>query len=389
MPSTLNFPGWIALVPVTSIAIFILLGRDGKAKGLARFVENRYISGIGKFSFTLYLCHWPILVFFQHYLNRTQLTFFEGVTVILLAIAMSMLIYYLFERPLQNKMRNLKVTGSLVFASVLVFLFAFGGIYARQYLIDIADHRASNEVASAAVVDGISFDQVDFNYWLTVDYDRAHAIDNCLGKVCSYGDKNSDKVVVLLGASHAAHYQPLFESLALRYGFKLVTVLSHSDSFRIVKEINPDLLISSGTVTSVPGSQEKEYVPDDLAKMWDSFSTHGVPMLLIRDTPRFSFYQNGCLWREGRNTLNCSVSRSGIYSGSSPLKAFEERMNKTYSVDFSNLVCDEKRCFSEMNGLPIYYDKHHFSNRFVLLNTGSMLTEIKNQAPGFYDLLVN
>lgn len=387
VPSKLNFPGWIALVPVVSIAVFIIFAQKSPSNRLGKLLENKYISSIGKFSFTLYLCHWPILVFFQHYLSRTQLTLLEGASVIILAVAVSTLIYYLFEKPLQSKMKGLKILPSLAISSVLILVLTSGGLYARQHLIDIADLRASNEVGGSDALDGANFGVVDFNYWLTIDYDRAHAIDNCLGKVCSYGEKESDKVVVLLGASHAAHYQPLFESIAHRYGFKLVTILSHSDSFNIVKAINPDLLISSGTVTSAPGSLKKEHVAEEYAEIWNFLSKAGVPILLIRDTPRFNFYQNGCLWRESTSSPKCSVKRSDIYSSSDPLKAVEG--GGTYSIDFSSLVCNAEDCFSEVNGLPIYYDKHHFTNRFVLSSSATMLDEIKNQAPEFYDLLVN
>lgn len=387
VPSTLNFPGWIALVPASSIAIFILFAKNPQSKGVGKILENRYISSIGKFSFTLYLCHWPILIFYQHYLNRSQLTLLEGISVIILAVAISTLIYYLFERPLQNKMKGLKVLPSLIICSVLVLTFTSVGLYARQYFIDIADLRNNNEVASSDVFDGTNFGPVNFNYWLTIDYDRAHAIDNCLGKVCYYGEKESEKVVVLLGASHAAHYQPLFESMAYRYGFKLVTVLSHSDSFNTVKAINPDFLISSGTVTSEPGNIKKEYVIEEYNEIWDFLSKAGTPILLVRDTPRFNFYQNGCLWEKSTSGLECSVNRSDIYSGSNPLDVVEGA--GMYSVDFSDLVCDENNCFAEINGLPIYYDKHHFTNRFVLSNAAKMLNEIKTQAPSFYNLLVS
>lgn len=387
VPSSLNFPGWIALVPVISIAIFILFSKDSKSKGLALILENKYISGVGKFSFTLYLCHWPILIFYQHHLERTQLTLIEGAIVIIIAIVMSSLIYYLFERPLQKKMSNLKAFPSIIYSLILVVFFASGGLYARQHIIDIANLRIKSETPSASVLDGIKFDTVDFNYWLTVDYDRPGAINNCRGKVCTFGKDGADKNVILLGDSHAGHYQPFWESVAHRYGFKLTTVISHPDSYNTIKSLNPDLVISSGTITPTPGSNDKEFIPEKWSDMWDYLSNSNIPMLLIRDTPRFNFYQNACLVGEAHGSMKCSVKRSDIYSEPNPLKNIEKA--GIYTLDISDLVCDSKNCFSEIDGVPIYYDKHHFTNRFILLNSKSIWNEIKVQSPVFYKLLTN
>jgi len=387
VPDSLNFPGWVALVPVTAIALVIIFGKSA-GRGGASFIANRYVSGMGKYSFTLYLCHWPILVFCQHYLGSTELTVFQGGLVILLSILSSMAIYYFFERPLQNGMKSVKVIPSLAVSMALIAIFSSGGLYARQHLIDVADARKYAEAPSGAVFDGASFGSVDFTYWLTVDFDRAHAIDNCLGKVCYYGNVDSDKSVVLFGASHAAHYQPLFESLAYRYDFKLITILSHRQGSKIVEEIDPDFVVSSGTVTPHPGVSEDETIPNGWAEMWASLDAKDIPTLLIRDTPRFNFYQNACLWKAVDSEIDCSIDRSSIYSEDNPLQDIVQHYERLYAVDFSSLVCDDNRCFAEKDALPIYYDKHHFSNRFVLSNAKEMKLAIKEQAPEFYNYLV-
>lgn len=316
------------------------------------------------------------------------MTVFQGGLVILLSILSSMAIYYFFERPIQNEMKSVKVIPSLAVSMALIAIFSSGGLYARQHLIDVADTRKYAESPSDAVFDGVILGSVDFNYWLTIDYDRAHAIDNCLGKVCYYGNVDSDKSVVLIGASHAAHYQPFFESLAYRYDFKLVTVLSHPKGSKLVEEIGPDFVIASGTVTPEPETEEEEYIPVGWAEMWSRLEVSDIPILLIRDTPRFNSYQNACLWRASGSKINCSIDRSSIYSGENPLKNIVQRSERLYAVDFSNLACDDDRCFAEKDGLPIYYDKHHFSNRFVLSNAKEMKSAIKEQAPEFYNYLV-
>ncbi|WP_442907961.1 acyltransferase family protein [Halomonas sp. PA16-9] len=65
-PSDWNFPGYVALFPVVSAAFIIISGNEYEKRTLVnRLLSNRYLVMLGAMSFTIYLWHWPILVFFS------------------------------------------------------------------------------------------------------------------------------------------------------------------------------------------------------------------------------------------------------------------------------------------------------------------------------------
>jgi len=95
------FPGLSALLPVLGSALIIHAGVSGesfvgKGLGLAPFTF------IGKISYSLYLWHWPILVFGKYYLIR-QPTPLEIAIMIALAFVLSIISWWIIESPFRNR----------------------------------------------------------------------------------------------------------------------------------------------------------------------------------------------------------------------------------------------------------------------------------------------
>src|SRR5690606_37921717 len=61
------FPGVNALLPVTGAALCIL---GGQARYTGSLLRARPIVFIGLVSYSLYLIHWPVIVFYKYYIFR-------------------------------------------------------------------------------------------------------------------------------------------------------------------------------------------------------------------------------------------------------------------------------------------------------------------------------
>ncbi|WP_192244298.1 acyltransferase family protein [Mesorhizobium silamurunense] len=92
-----SFPGWHAALPTLGTAMMIYGGRNAVA---ALPLKTAPALLIGRASYSIYLVHWPIVVFWLHATGR-DLDTFQGVAAIALSILLGYLLHGFIERPLR------------------------------------------------------------------------------------------------------------------------------------------------------------------------------------------------------------------------------------------------------------------------------------------------
>src|SRR5690606_15758791 len=99
----ISFPGYAAALPVLASVLMI---RYGEASRLASILSWRPIVLIGLISYSLYLWHWPLVVYFR---NEGWLENLAGrATVVLISV----LLAYLTWRYIENYTRNRQLVGT-------------------------------------------------------------------------------------------------------------------------------------------------------------------------------------------------------------------------------------------------------------------------------------
>jgi peptidoglycan/LPS O-acetylase OafA/YrhL len=92
------FPGYAVLVPVAGTALVLFAGG---AAGAASFLRSWPAVHIGRISYSLYLVHWPLIVFVQ-YMRDRPLTPLVRWELIAATFALAELSYWLIEKPLRR-----------------------------------------------------------------------------------------------------------------------------------------------------------------------------------------------------------------------------------------------------------------------------------------------
>src|SRR5208283_2409961 len=132
------FPGFAALLPCMGAALIIAAGEGGPTIG-GRILSLRPLVWIGLISYSLYLWHWPILVFGPLIANH-KLDAVERGSLIVLTFIVAWLSWRFVESPFRNahvvrsRSRTWVIGGlgtSVVFVAVGVFLFMRDGLPAR------------------------------------------------------------------------------------------------------------------------------------------------------------------------------------------------------------------------------------------------------------------
>lgn len=201
----------VALPVVVGAALVIYAGFS-KASPVNRALSARPLVFVGLISYSLYLWHWPIIVFGQYYLVRdyTLAEKLAAAAVMFVAAAGS---WRFIERPFRSKHMPVRTSrmaaagGSVVFVSVATALLAHQGF----------PNRLNKE---AAVIN----DAVGAMYHCPLSNYRS------LGsaRVCpmTAGLTNpADADVVLLGNSHALMYAPVWASLFGERGRSVLLIL--------------------------------------------------------------------------------------------------------------------------------------------------------------------
>lgn len=99
-PAT-RFPGERALLPCVGAALIIYSGLSGSQTSVARTLSWPPIVFVGLISYSLYLWHWPLIVFAK-YRNITALSVAQSMAVLAASILMSVISWRFIERPFRR-----------------------------------------------------------------------------------------------------------------------------------------------------------------------------------------------------------------------------------------------------------------------------------------------
>lgn len=138
LDSTQPFPSWNALIPCAGAALIIYSGlsaNDSSHNGAGsghRFVgllNNKFMVGVGLISYSLYLVHWPVIVFYKYSSNK-DLGITEIVALAVISMLLAYLMYRFVEQPFRKpKERNKKfVFSAITTVALLVSVSAHGAI---------------------------------------------------------------------------------------------------------------------------------------------------------------------------------------------------------------------------------------------------------------------
>jgi peptidoglycan/LPS O-acetylase OafA/YrhL len=172
---------------------------------LNRLLTLRPVVFVGLISYSLYLWHWPILVFSRYYLVREYAPW--EVPLVLVAMgAMAVFSWRFVERPFRSRTMTLRTllwcagVGAALLAAIALFLIKAHGLPQRLN-------------PQAALIN----EAVDTNYRCGVsDYIRVGVERGC---VMNLPSRNPDDAqIVLFGNSHAQMYEPAWAGLLAKRG---------------------------------------------------------------------------------------------------------------------------------------------------------------------------
>jgi len=200
------FPGTAALLPVLGTG-FLLFSGQGSLSGVGKVLSFRPLVFTGLISYSLYLWHWPLLVFSKYYLMRA-LTPTETVGIITLTFIVSISSWKFIEQPFRGKTPIFANRHSLFVVSGLVISIAFIAGFIVFLQQGVPARFADNPMIYAVESDPLWQRERVAKYVLIGKNDRAIRL----------GKEQGTPSYLLWGDSHAQSLSPGLSSVASKYG---------------------------------------------------------------------------------------------------------------------------------------------------------------------------
>ncbi|MCP1367126.1 acyltransferase, partial [Halomonas sp. BBD48] len=359
--SQVAWPGWLASLPVLGTALIIIQSRQNSL-----VTANRLSQFLGKTSYSIYLWHWPIVVWINYFgLGKHPFWVFLG-------ISASVLFGYLSYTFVENIARKRKVTPARSADSPLLNIGIPTSFAAAVGTIIVLSHgfpqRMSDEFYAA-------MERLDLpratNGWCFYDVNTDESlIIGEEGLKCTLGNKGSSLKGLLFGDSFAGHYEPFWDRIGKEVSAEINSVTTNwcypsadeviygDSSSRSYDQclINRKYFLdnaSSYDFVVLSGSWWKIDLADQMKGVYDaiSYAASQAKLVVVMAAPTyFDVNIRDMYARSVMFDMDFDVNRFSRVEDAGAAKVNQEIKN--YANQFLNVLYIDRSSLFHVNGVP-------------------------------------
>ncbi|MBZ9854070.1 acyltransferase [Mesorhizobium sp. CA13] len=398
------FPGPAALLPCLGAAL-VIHARDEQGP-VSHILRSKPVVFIGLISYSLYLWHWPVIVFSRAMADR-EFSVLHGSLIVLTSLAIAVFSWRFIERPFRGS--NAWVGRRSLFAGAALMVAVAVGFGTDV----IRDKGVPSRVpVDVRKVYAATYDESRFSVppcFADFDATGPTPADIRAGKLCPLGIEHSNNPAFLVwGDSHAGAMAPAIDAAATRTGVAglfaghascpplpgvQLTRRSHTEQcgdfngavrdliasrhiplvFLLAywpKYVHDSELPNQGVYfdPSVPPPLEDKSasVVETLDRLMGELAQQGTKVVLVMDVPEMGHYMPEAVARAmiaGRST-DVAPPWDYVAKRQALSRAILTRLAAKYGaavVDPLPAFCSIGHCDAVQNGLPIYKDADHIT----------------------------
>ncbi|MBG0739425.1 acyltransferase [Paeniglutamicibacter antarcticus] len=424
--TTMQFPGSIALVPVAGTMLIIAAGSNSlwvpARYSLTSLLGLSPITYIGDISYSLYLWHWPIIVFYVFRLGH-PLRMHDVIVILALSIVLAVLSYKYIEQPLRHGQpirtpagrrfnralvphRTAYVLGAALLAlsctaALGPWLIVQDKIEQNNRVINAVDYPGALAFDAAsphqvkpglpvrpdpavATQDGPMTDKAGCN-----QYDPATVPDTS----CWFGDLSGHSSMVVIGDSHAAQYVDPLVDLVEPLGWKVRAMVRNGCPFSTapassggvaltncseqnkaslekILALHPDMVVISGMTPQAYEAalhwhwqDPRELVSGYEALVKPLIAAH-IEVSVILDNPYPVVSVPDCVALNGPVSAKCQTPASTTNDPVDPLRQVGADIPGVRVVNMRHYLCQQNICPAVIGNVMVYRD-NHMTNTFA------------------------
>lgn len=383
------FPGLAAALPVLGTIAVLLAWFSELRWGPVALLQIGPLQYLGRLSYSWYLWHWPILLLAG--LQFPDIKWPGKLLAALVALALAHITFIILEKPVRFHPFLVARPGlSLGLAPLVAVL----GVTASVLTQGVAQRELASEPQAS--------------FWAAANDRRVLFEAHCLTASggtrlaeCTYGEPSSDTTILLFGDSHAEHWFPALNRIALENHWRLLTLLKascppaqvaifntnlkrddtecalwRSAALARIATLHPHLVVlsESDQVVTERGQVGLHAVsPQDwergLRATASYLDSRDVKTVIIADVPRPEFDVPTCLSRaaaRSHSPQDCNVSRSAALNegARSAERAAVTGLSNVRLLDFADQLCPNQICQTLVDGKVVFRDGDHLTSSF-------------------------
>jgi peptidoglycan/LPS O-acetylase OafA/YrhL len=401
----MQFPGWIALLPVTGTALILLGGsqlNQSEVKQSPLLLKPAV--WLGGISYSIYLWHWPFIILFPFVFGHA-LQAVNKIELLLVVIAVSWASTKFVEKPLQKikfltKAKPVKtylaaLISALLCLSPVAFLFLDMNTRAAQSAELTKELELDSCFGGESRIPGVLCSTSDDSRLVpdlaVVHDDLPVAANACKSDttevtVCSFGVVGAKTKIALVGDSHAGHWFPALEQIALKNKWQLDLYLRSSCTFSLVARSEMysqcpiwsqgalEKMLAEGdykiaVITSLAPNlfndgQDSSEITQGFLSVWEPLLAEGTQIVVLKDTPNWLEDPLTCISQQQGNYSACDVSQDVVFQTPDLEYLAAQHVDGVTTIDMTPYFCSGSNCSSVVGGVIVYSDFHHMTATF-------------------------
>jgi peptidoglycan/LPS O-acetylase OafA/YrhL len=389
-----NFPGAAALYPCVGAAL--VLWPNAEKTPVSRTLG--LLAPIGLISYSLYLWHWPIWVFYRFYINNGTPGALRAMMLVIVSIAVATLSYRYVEQPFRKRRWPAARTVSIGFAGIAV-------VFCLSIYVQRSDGLPQRLPADAQIMRSLDA----MWEWPC----KTAPIKGIAGDFCVFGApwESAKQKTMIWGDSHAEHFAPIVDAInadpgraflvfagcsAVLGGKLLITFEGSPQQIERCKEMQPaglkilkeDPAINQVVITSnwldLPVRIGKGDAAGGLAAMHDELTR----IITESATPGRRFFLMGTVPEIPRTVVECAHTKSSallrapcdaavrsadamvVKKKTEPiddmLKELARKLPEVTAVIPAERLCRDDECAVYLDGEFLYRDIGHIRRNLRL-----------------------
>jgi peptidoglycan/LPS O-acetylase OafA/YrhL len=438
------YPSYWAMIPCLATVAIIVAGFSAGRAGPVAVLGLAPMQMIGRMSYSLYLCHWPVIALTAAALGRV-LTLAEGLIAVAASVPLAYLLYRFVENPVRYSKKLFKTSPRMLRAAAVTTVVTVTAGMALQLanwpptppfvppaISTLATERGGDTgpavdvdpttgvdmaanpgaVVGAAALgdppfgdpDGVPADTspsiVPGPLVAHDDYtDCTQSLQSAEIRTCTYGKRDAEKTIAVVGDSHANQWVPGIVEVAAAHGWRVVEYTKAACSFtdvlistkegqpyvscqewsravldRLLNAEKPTMVVTSGLKKRVFIDGEIAFQQEGLAALADGLHRNyralndaGIPVVVIKDSPTPEIDIADCVAANQESLTQCAGDRSKMLPADHSAEQSEALADLPQSrmIDLNDAICPADRCPAVVGNVLIYRDASHLTGTYI------------------------